>query len=125
MSNEVHYQFYIWPGTYELHPVHGEKFITYDLDKVTCQMCLLILNWLQNKLCDLKEVKPACKEVAMQDWKTPLDQIDAAVLEARAALSRADPSGIEEALCDIPDIINELLDEVIAAQCEAAESSSS
>lgn len=56
----------------------------------------------------------------MQDWKTPLDQVDSAILEARAALARSDPSGIEEALCEVPDIINELLDKVIDAQCESA-----
>ena len=61
----------------------------------------------------------------MKDWKTPLDQADAAITEARAALSRADAAGIEEALCDIPDILNGLLDEVIVAQSVPAELSES
>lgn len=59
----------------------------------------------------------------MNDWKTPLDEIELAVQKARDALNTADAAGIEEALREVPDIVAGLLDEVRASQSETTNSS--
>lgn len=55
----------------------------------------------------------------MRDWKTPLEQIDMAVMNLREAFKRADAAGMEKALNVIHDITIDLLDEVIAPQRKA------
>lgn len=49
MIKIVHYQYDIGPGTYNLHPLPSQYWATNNIEKVTCRMCLRIINKLRIK----------------------------------------------------------------------------